>query len=323
MVDLQRAKNDFKALFKESRDALFIADGEGLIREVNRSALDLFGFTGKEMVGRHVRDFYYSATDPDTLWDNLRETGSVKDFEKELKRKNGSCITCLVSASVKRNRAGELTAINGIIHDISDRKRVEEALRCERNLVSAILETTGALVVLLDPQGRFLRLNQSFEACTGWDITDLVGKPIWETVLVPEEAGAFRSMFEGTVSAGDARQHSCQILTQEGGRRRVVWSVTVMGRDDDLEVGYVVVSGIDISELEQAREEVKTLSGLLPICAHCKRIRDDKGYWNQIEEYIQQHSQADFTHGLCPQCLDTLYPQVAQSIKNQSDDQTD
>jgi hypothetical protein len=59
--------------------------------------------------------------------------------------------------------------------------------------------------------------------------------------------------------------------------------------------------------LEQALEEVKALSGLLPICAKCKKIRDDKGYWNQIESYIEEHSNAQFSHGLCEACLEKMY----------------
>ncbi|HOP62347.1 MAG TPA: hypothetical protein PK358_10510 [Spirochaetota bacterium] len=61
-------------------------------------------------------------------------------------------------------------------------------------------------------------------------------------------------------------------------------------------------------KLEDALSEVKTLSGLLPICASCKKIRDDSGYWNQIEQYIQKHSGATFSHGLCPECAKKLYP---------------
>jgi FixJ family two-component response regulator len=64
-----------------------------------------------------------------------------------------------------------------------------------------------------------------------------------------------------------------------------------------------------IRELQQALTEVKTLSGLLPICASCKKIRDDKGYWNQIEVYIREHSRAEFSHGLCPDCARKLYPE--------------
>ena len=59
--------------------------------------------------------------------------------------------------------------------------------------------------------------------------------------------------------------------------------------------------------LKKSLEEVKTLSGLLPICANCKKIRDDTGYWNQIEGYIQKHSEAIFSHGMCPNCMDELY----------------
>jgi GAF domain-containing protein len=60
--------------------------------------------------------------------------------------------------------------------------------------------------------------------------------------------------------------------------------------------------------LAEALEKVKTLRGLLPICAWCKRIRDDKGYWSQVEKYIHEHTGADFTHGICPECLEKQRP---------------
>jgi len=63
-----------------------------------------------------------------------------------------------------------------------------------------------------------------------------------------------------------------------------------------------------IVQLREALADVKTLTGLLPICASCKHIRDDKGYWHQVENYIQQRSSAVFTHGLCPKCTQKLYP---------------
>jgi hypothetical protein len=60
--------------------------------------------------------------------------------------------------------------------------------------------------------------------------------------------------------------------------------------------------------VDEAVAKIKVLSGFLPICASCKKIRDDQGYWNQIEAYIQDHSEAEFTHGLCPDCIRRLYP---------------
>jgi len=63
-----------------------------------------------------------------------------------------------------------------------------------------------------------------------------------------------------------------------------------------------------IMELQHALSQVKTLKGLLPICASCKKIRNDEGYWEQIEVYIKEHSEADFTHGICPECAKKIYP---------------
>lgn len=67
---------------------------------------------------------------------------------------------------------------------------------------------------------------------------------------------------------------------------------------------------ITINELKKALSEVKTLRGFIPICGSCKKIRDDKGYWNQIESYIRNHSEAEFSHSLCPECVKKLYPDL-------------
>jgi PAS domain S-box-containing protein len=64
-----------------------------------------------------------------------------------------------------------------------------------------------------------------------------------------------------------------------------------------------------IADLQDALAKIKTLKGMLPICASCKKIRDDKGYWNQIEAYVSEHSEAEFTHAICPECAQKLYPQ--------------
>jgi two-component system, response regulator PdtaR len=63
-------------------------------------------------------------------------------------------------------------------------------------------------------------------------------------------------------------------------------------------------------ELEQALEDIQTLRGLIPICASCKKIRDDKGYWQQVEVYVAEHTLAEFSHGLCPECAVRLYPDI-------------
>ncbi|MGC9974354.1 MAG: hypothetical protein ABSC36_03035 [Gaiellaceae bacterium] len=71
------------------------------------------------------------------------------------------------------------------------------------------------------------------------------------------------------------------------------------------------------SAIDRAEAQHEVLSGLLPICAHCKRIRDDKGYWSQVESYVAEHSEAEFSHSLCPSCLREFYPEHAETIISQ------
>lgn len=83
--------------------------------------------------------------------------------------------------------------------------------------------------------------------------------------------------------------------------------------------GGYIGSCIDVTDRVEARllimreheSEIKRLRGMLPICSSCKKIRDDKGYWKQVEVYIRDHSEAQFTHGICPDCLRSLYPEYA------------
>ena len=80
----------------------------------------------------------------------------------------------------------------------------------------------------------------------------------------------------------------------------ILWGIILQADKEKSEI---------IVELQKALERVKTLSGLLPICASCKKVRDDRGYWNQIEAYIEAYSEAQFSHGICPECAEKLYPE--------------
>jgi two-component system cell cycle sensor histidine kinase/response regulator CckA len=88
----------------------------------------------------------------------------------------------------------------------------------------------------------------------------------------------------------------------------------VKGKVDGSLVGRSIRYAIErqklLTQIEQSAKEIKTLRGFLPICAACKKIRDDQGYWTQIETYISEHSDAEFSHGLCPDCAVRLYGHV-------------
>jgi phosphoserine phosphatase RsbU/P len=84
-----------------------------------------------------------------------------------------------------------------------------------------------------------------------------------------------------------------------------------------VEVGRRVIDMQDalatkIEELRQAFDQIKTLRGIVPICSSCKKVRDDQGYWSQVEAYVTRHSEAQFSHSICPACFKTLYPEFEE-----------
>jgi hypothetical protein len=98
----------------------------------------------------------------------------------------------------------------------------------------------------------------------------------------------------------------CGVLTRKPDR---TGAVKRFGGDERNAVGHLFRS-YRIIELQDALHKVKVLSGLLPICASCKKIRDGNGYWSQIEAYIQAHSEAEFSHSICPDCINSLYSDI-------------
>jgi hypothetical protein len=100
--------------------------------------------------------------------------------------------------------------------------------------------------------------------------------------------------------------HISPIRKKEGQPRTVVW---VAFNITELQNTLMEKDSL-IIKLQKALSEIKTLRGFLPICSQCKKIRDDKGFWNQIESYIHNHSEAEFTHSLCPECAKKLYPDL-------------
>ena len=92
-------------------------------------------------------------------------------------------------------------------------------------------------------------------------------------------------------------------------------ALMLVGDFVDLVAEYEKINQRLAFDVKERTKELKTLSGLLPICASCKKIRDDRGYWNQIENFLLDHSDATFSHGICPECAEKLYPGMAPKTK--------
>jgi PAS domain S-box-containing protein len=131
-------------------------------------------------------------------------------------------------------------------------------------------------------------------------------RPVFNTFLLKTFEGKDLEICEVALLRAEAAPlYACvEAMVSEGGRecRATMLDVTDHHRAEAERERL-------ISELQTALERVKLLSGLLPICGHCKKIRDDQGYWKKIETYISSHSEATFTHSLCPECIQKLYPE--------------
>lgn len=164
----------------------------------------------------------------------------------------------------------------------------------------------------------YLAVNSAFERLTG--LKNVQGKPVTEVIPgIRESSPELFEIFSRVALTGQPEKFEIDFKPLS------MWlSISVISPGK----GYFVCVFDNITEskhatqererligeLQKALSEVKTLSGLLPICANCKKIRDDKGYWNQIEGYIQQHSDAQFSHGICPDCIKKLYPEYAKDL---------
>jgi PAS domain S-box-containing protein len=137
--------------------------------------------------------------------------------------------------------------------------QTEDALRKERDLFSAVIDTAAVLVVVLNPQGQTVRFNRACERVTGYKFDEVKDKPFWDVFLIPEEAEAVKEVF-GRLRAGQfPNEHENHWVTKDGRHRLIAWSNTAL-LDDHGSVEYIIGTGIDITERRQAREQLRGLS---------------------------------------------------------------
>lgn len=167
--------------------------------------------------------------------------------------------------------------------------------------------------------GTYRYVNHAFAKGVGKTSDDIIGRKIWD-VFEKGEADKRFSIVKKVFSEGKPEEIEVRVPQSTGDTFYLTTVKPIL--NDWGEVETVICTSKNITKrklaedalkkerdkLMKALKEIKTLSGLLPICASCKKIRDDKGYWNQMEGYIQQHSDAQFSHGMCPDCAKKMYP---------------
>jgi hypothetical protein len=227
------------------------------------------------------------------------------------------------------NKSKEYSETDAILIQIvaNDLQRIIAGRRAETSLISSeayfrsLIENASDIIMIVDGDGIVSYISPSLEHVVEYKTSELTGRNIFEYVH-PDDETAATDLFDRavqnpgvTLSAElrmwryDGPWHIFEIVAQNLLQNEAVKGIVINFHDITARRQAEKERETLIVELKDAMSKIKTLSGMLPICSSCKKIRDDKGYWNQIESYIKRHSEAEFSHGICPECAKIFYPE--------------
>ena len=200
-------------------------------------------------------------------------------------------------------------------------KKELETLRESERHYRVLLDESNDPTFSFYEDGTYRYANKAFAKGVGRSRDEIVGRKIWD-LFDRDEADKRFAIVKKVFATGKTEEIEVRVPLPSGDTYYLTTAKPILGEDGTVET--VICTSKNITKRKQAEDaikeehdrllaamsDIKTLSGLLPICASCKKIRDDKGYWNQIERYIQKHSDATFSHGICPDCVANLYPQM-------------
>ncbi len=221
---------------------------------------------------------------------------------------------------LKHNLARLVPAVRREL-DGAEQRRLRRQNEATMAYLASIVSSCQDAIVGTSLEGTVVSWNAGAEALYGYTAEEMIGKPV--TTLVPaNRPDEFPEIYRESQPLERVERFETIRLRKDETLVEVSLTISPLKDPHGKIIGASTVS-FDISkrkreeaewmkliqELTDALAHVKTLSGLLPICASCKKIRDDKGYWQQVETYIKDRSDADFTHGICPECVKRLYPE--------------
>jgi PAS domain S-box-containing protein len=328
--ELQESENRYLAVFNNSIEAIFLTIPDGRILVANPEACRIFGRTEEEIcqIGRAG---LVDQTDP-RLQPAMEERARTGRFRGELTfvRKNGTKFPGKISSSIFKDRDGNLmTSI--IIRDITVSRQAEEAQRAMELKFHTLHQSMIDAFASVDMNGYIIDYNGYYLNMLGYspeEIKMLTYKDVTPETWHQMEAD---TIAEQVLTRGYSDVYEKEYRKKDGSVFPVELRTTLLKDTKGVPISmWAIVRDITerkrfeedrerlIYQLKEALSKVKKLSGLLPICASCKKIRDDKGYWNQIESYIGDHSEAEFSHGICPDCMKKLYPEYTKQTADKA-----
>lgn len=303
-------------------DAVLVTDAELRIVEYSGRAREIYGWEREEALGRRLdRDFVGEFVDGDG--DDVAQKSRRGEGSRARIRclcKDGSWTVVDTITTPLRDEDGGLRGLLLVSRDITRQLALESELRERDERLRSILAAMVEGVVMHDAAGRLVTANAAAEDLLGISRASGIDgawlDPHCQAVredgsaLAPNEHPTVRALKTGQAFAREL----VGVRRPNGEQRWLSVSARPLRRAPQGAPSAVVTTFTDVTSLLEAQHEIKTLSGLLPVCMWCKKIRDDTGYWERIEAYLGKHTGAQFSHGLCPDCLREHYPDHAEDI---------
>ncbi|WP_051979656.1 PAS domain-containing sensor histidine kinase [Edaphobacter aggregans] len=255
----------YRALLEQIPAVVFMAYLDRGISEayVSPQIEAVLGYSREEWLEDPVRWYQHIHPDDKQRWSleaaEMFLSGKPLRSAYRVIARDGRVIWFHCDAKMMRRDDGRPWFIHGVAFDISDLKRIEEELQEERNFVSAILDTVGALVVVLDTEGRILRFNPACEVTTGYSMKEVQGRCLWDLFLAGEEAQRFRQTFEVMRTGLLPQEYQSCWMTRHGHQRLIAWTSKLLPGSGDTS-NYIIATGIDITERKQLEKAILDIS---------------------------------------------------------------
>ncbi|NOZ27177.1 MAG: PAS domain S-box protein [Chloroflexi bacterium] len=303
----------YRDLFENANDLIQSVGPDGSFHYVNRAWRETLGYSEEEIPHLTLRDILH----PDSIehctkiLQRVLAGEVVEGVEAKLVAKDGRII--IVEGNVNcLFKDGQPVTTRGIFRNITERKLAEEALEKERDFITKILDTVGALIVVLDREGRIVRFNRTCERVTGYSFAEVKGKRVWEILLIPEEVEPVKAVFEDLRAGRFPNEYENYWVTRTGDRRLIAWSNTAI-LDAEGQVEYIIGTGIDVTErrkieraLEKERKLLHTLINHLPDFIY---VKDSEGRFILVNEAVAHRMGASTPDELIGKTDFDFYPQ--------------
>jgi PAS domain S-box-containing protein len=211
-----------------------------------------------------------------------------------------------------------------MMNDLDTERRQREAdLRDSEARFRAVTDTAGDAIVAAGPSGRIELWNKTAATIFGYASAEILGRSV-STIIPDRFQSAHEPAFEWAVATGESKLAGRPVelvgRRKDGSECPVELSLALWKAGEENHFTGIIRDISErkraeaereqlISDLKQAVTEIRTLEGFIPICAGCKKIRDDQGFWEHVENYVARNTEAKFSHGICPDCEKRLYPE--------------